>query len=322
MIRRCILSLMLLVVFVHGSSAQDVALQLDTTKSSERQYLRKRSVESIKQQKRATDSIITSTWVLPDSLLNKSILLDSVEKEYMFPTLNLWAWQQKYKKAESPYRLGNPRPKGSVVFLGVLFLTLVLFAILKFSYAQQFSAIVGGIFTKRGLSNINKEESFLNSWPYLFLFLLFGLIFGSFLFLVVTHYSLFQAKNTLAFILGASVLVVVLLGIKLIILRFLGFLFNVQKPVNNYISMLYVSYFNVAILFVPLVVAFALAPLTLGVFFIVLGCIVFAAVFLLHFVRFAASTLSVNKFSKVHLFLYFCALEICPILILIKAIGL
>lgn len=312
-------------LFVQNVSAQNVLLQPDTAIRSKKLYPTKKNPEFLMLQKRVTDSILSHTWVLPDSLLNRSPLLDSLVKEYVFPTLNLWAWQQRYKgfkKRENEYQLGNPRPKGSVVFLGVLFLTLVLFAVLKFSYAQQFSAIVGGMFMKRGLSSINKEESFLNSWPFLFLFLLFGLIFGSFLFLVVSHYSLFQAKNTLGFIFGASILIVILLGIKLIILRFLGFLFNVQKPVNDYISMLYISYFNVAILFVPLVVAFALAPLTFGVFFIAIGCVVFGSVYIFQLARLATTTLFVNKFSKVHLLLYFCALEICPVLILIKAIGL
>lgn len=299
--------------------------QLDTLAKQTTIYQKKGNSEFLARQKIVTDSIITHTWVLPDSLMNKDALLDSVQKTYLFPTLNLWAWQQKYKafkKAKDPYQLGKLRPKGSAVFLAIILATLVLFAILKFSFAKQFTAIILAFFSKRGLTNINKEESLLNSWPFLLLFLLFGLIFGTFLFLVAKHYQLYQAQSEFNFLFGASAFVVFLLGLKLLLLRFLGFLFNLQKPASEYISILYLSYFNVSILFIPLIVAFALSPLSYANIFIAVGCVLLVLVLIIQLFRVATTILSGNKFSKMHLLLYFCALEVCPILILIKAIGL
>ncbi|MET4080658.1 hypothetical protein ABIB40_000602 [Pedobacter sp. UYP30] len=288
-------------------------------------YKKKIDPGFIAKQKIITDSIISHTWVLPDSLINRSALLDSVEKDYVFPTLNLWAWQQKYKaykKPNNPYKLGKPVPKGNPLFLGLIFVMLIIFGVLKFSFPNQFAAIVNSFFSKRALVNINKEESLLNSWPFLLLFLLFGLIFGMYLFLVAQHYQLPQARNGFKFLFGVSGFIVLLLALKLLFLRFLGFLFNLQKPVSEYISILYLSYFNVSILFAPLVVAYALSPLAYANLFIAVGCLLLVIVFVFQVLRVATTILSVNRFSKVHLFLYFCALEICPILILIKAIGL
>jgi len=92
--------------------------------------------------------------------------------------------------------------------------------------------------------------------------------------------------------------------------------------VGEYISILYLSYFNASLLFIPLVVAFALSPLKYGGVYIVLAFLLLGIIFAFQLLRAGITILSNNKFSRMHLFLYFCALEICPILILIKTIGL
>lgn len=276
-------------------------------------------------QKIVTDSIIRHTWVLADSAINKNALLDSVQKEYMFPTLDLLAWQKKYqhlKKKVNPYQLGHAIPKGNVWLLGFIFIMLLIFAILKNAFSKQLSAIVQSFFSNRVLNNINKEDNLFSSWPFLLLFIQFGFILGMFFFLVAQYYDMYQVREGFKFFFTISIIIIVFYALKLIILRFLGYLFNVQKPVGEYISILYLSYFNASLLFIPLVVAFALSPLKYGVVYIVLAYLLLGIIFAFQLLRAGITILSNNKFSRMHLILYFCALEICPILILIKTIGL
>jgi hypothetical protein len=114
----------------------------------------------------------------------------------------------------------------------------------------------------------------------------------------------------------------VLYLLKIVALRMLGHLFKVQKPISEYITILYLSYFNLSLIFIPLVIAFALSPLKYGPYFIAVSFVLLGVIFAFQFIRAGLNILSGYRFSKVYLFLYFCALEICPILILIKAIGL
>jgi hypothetical protein len=58
------------------------------------------------------------------------------------------------------------------------------------------------------------------------------------------------------------------------------------------------------------------------VVYIALAYLLLGVIFAFQLLRAGITILSNNKFSKMHLILYFCALEICPILILIKTIGL
>ncbi|TCD12582.1 DUF4271 domain-containing protein [Pedobacter frigidisoli] len=323
---KIILVLFAFLLFADSLSAQQIQAKSDSSSVVKYQYRRYRpDSATLARQVFVTDSIIHHTWVLPDSLINKGALLDTIQKEYVFPKLDLLAWQKKYqylKKKANPYQLGASIPKGNVGLLGFIFAMLVIFAILKNAFSKQLSAIVQSFFSNRILNNINKEDNLFSSWPFLLLFIQFGFILGMFFFLVAQYYDMYQAKDGFRFFFTISITIIVFYALKLIILRFLGYLFNVQKPVGEYISILYLSYFNASLLFIPLVVAFALSPLKYGVVYIVLAFLLLGIIFAFQLLRAGVTILSNNKFSRMHLFLYFCALEICPILILIKTIGL
>ncbi|QPH41700.1 DUF4271 domain-containing protein [Pedobacter endophyticus] len=307
-------------------SGQETPADIDSAAVVKYQYTRYR-VDSATWARQifVTDSVMRHTWVLSDSLINKAALLDSLQKEYIFPKLDLIEWQKKYqhlKKKANPYQLGTRIRKGNVGLLGFIFLMLIIFAILKNAFSKQLSAIVQSFFSNRVLNNINKEDNLFSSWPFLLLFVQFGFVFGMFFFLVAQWKDMYQAKDGFKFFFSISLIIIVFYALKLIVLRFLGYLFNVQKPVGEYISILYLSYFNASLLFIPLVVSFALSPLKYGEVYIVLAFLLLAVIFTFQLLRAGVTILSNNKFSRMHLILYFCALEICPILILIKTIGL
>jgi hypothetical protein len=305
---------------------QQMPKKADSILAKTYQYKRYRpDSATLARQKFVTDSIMRHTWILSDSEINKHAFLDSVQKEYLFPTLDLLAWQKKYqhlKKKNNPYQLGKLIPKGNAGLLGFIFLMLVIFAILKNAFSKQLMAIVQSFFSNRILNNINKEDNLFSSWPFLLLFIQFGFILGMFFFLVAQYYNMYQAQQSFRFFFSISIIIIIFYALKLLVLRFLGYLFNIQRPVGEYISILYLSYFNASLLFIPLVVAFALSPLKYGVVYIALAFVLLGVIYAFQLLRAGVTILSNNKFSRMHLFLYFCALEICPILILIKTIGL
>jgi len=275
-------------------------------------------------QKFVTDSIMTHTWILPDSLISRSILIDSIVKANVFEKLDLDAWFKKYGKYKkvNKYRIGSPLPKGDTWVLVFICLLLAVFAILRIAFAKQLQNIIQSFYSNRGLNNLNKEDNLFSSWPFLFLFIQFGFTIGMFFYLVAQYYQLAYIHQGFRFFVSVSVLIVVLYAAKILLLRLLGHLFNIQKAVHEYISILYLSYFNISLIFIPLVVAFALSPLKYGIYYIVISFILLGITFTFQFIRAGVNILSHYRFSKFYLIMYFCALEICPILILIKAIGL
>ncbi|TDO21588.1 DUF4271 domain-containing protein [Pedobacter duraquae] len=323
---KCLLNTFILLAFFFTASAQQKIIipPVDTAVRTT-VYIPKRIRDSafMAQSKRITDSITTHTWIIPDSLLSKSIIIDSILKANVYdrPAGEPWYVIHGIKKKTSPYRTGKALPKGEFWVLSFLGGLLLIFAILRYAFNRQLETIIHAFYSNRILNNLNKEDNLFTSWPFLLLFIQFGFTIGLFLYLVAQYYQVSYGAGGFQFFITISVIIVVLYALKIVLLRVIGHIFNVQKPVHEYISILYLSYFNSSLIFIPLVVAFALSPLKYGLYYIVISFILLAIIFAFQFIRAGVNILSNNRFSKVYLFLYFCALEICPILILIKAIG-
>jgi hypothetical protein len=118
-----------------------------------------------------------------------------------------------------------------------------------------------------------------------------------------------------------TALVIGLFTFKIIVLRVLGFLFDVKRLVREYVSVLYLSYFNAAILFLPVVIAFSLTSSLYAGIYSYIGIVMLLGIFVVQFLRAGANILSNYKFPKVYLIIYLCALEFCPLIILFKVLG-
>ncbi|RZL39007.1 MAG: DUF4271 domain-containing protein, partial [Pedobacter sp.] len=262
---------------------------------------------------------LTPKLLKPLDSLTKAHIADSLAtgfggyKEIKFAELVDEFLQNSFSKVKQ--QTGNLIAKGDVWVLGVVAFLIVVFAVIKSMFAKQLLGIVQSFFSNRALVNLNKEDTLFTSWPFLLLFVQFGFTLGMFFYLVAQQQELQYVANGFQFFLTISIIIIVLYVLKIILLRLLGFVFDVQKPVNEYISILYLSYFNASLLFMPLVVAFALSPLKNGKLYIAIAIVLLLIIFVFQFIRAAINILSQYRFSKVYLFLYFCTLEICPILI-------
>ncbi|WP_432712211.1 DUF4271 domain-containing protein [Pedobacter sp.] len=275
-------------------------------------------------QKFVTDSIIHHTWILDDSLLSNTLIMDSIMKANLSGKSTAAPWYTLHGKGkkESLYQKGKPLPKGQVWVLAFIAFLLLIFAILKRYFSRQLYTIVQAFFSNRVLNNLYKEDNLFTSWPFLLLFVQFGFVIGMFFYMVTQYYQISYGAGGFRFFLTISVLILGLYTGKIILLKLLGHIFNIQKVVHEYIIILYLSYFNLSLLFIPLVVAFALSSIRYGLNYIIISLLITGLIFTFQFFRAGINILSHYRFLKVYLFLYFCALEICPILILIKAVGI
>lgn len=275
-------------------------------------------------QVKAIDTLTPNILKIRDSLTN-ALWLDSLSRGYGFEVFSL---QKVIAQANNPhekvsYQHGQLLPKGDVWVLGIIGFLLVLFAILKNAFGKQLSSVVQSFYSNRALANLNKEDNLVTSWSFLLLFIQFGFTIGMFFYLAAQYQDLPAAnQGGFGFFVTISVGVIFLYLLKIICLRFIGFVFDVQRPLHQYISILYLSYFNTSLLFIPIIIAFALSAKKYGSNYIVLGISALVLIFVFQFIRAAINILSQYRFPKLYLFLYFCTLEICPILILIKAVGI
>lgn len=271
----------------------------------------------------AIDTLTPKTLKPLDSL-TKAQIIDSLRGGFGFQQVDFKRLVDEFilqSISSDPHQRGDLLPKGQFWVLAFVFCLLLLFAVLRQSFSKQLTAIVESFFSNRILANLSKEDNVFTSWPFLLLFVQFGFTLGMFCYLAAQYQELPAAKGGVSFFITISILIIVLYALKILLLRVMGYVFEVQKPVGDYVSILYLSYFNMALLFIPIVVAFALSPLKYGAFYIAIALVLLTVIFVFQSIRAGINILSNYRFPKVYLVLYFCTLEICPILILIKAIG-
>ena len=248
---------------------------------------------------------------------------DSVSRTLGFPFFSLQDALKNYRRSDQipKFQDGNPLERRELWVVGAIACLLIFFAFLKNFFDKQLTLIFQSFFSNRVLGNVNKEDNLFTSWQFLLLFVHFGFTIGLFFYLAGRHYGLAFVNNGFQAFVSISIAVIILYILKIVALKLLGFFFNIQRPIHEYVSILYLTYFNSSFLFMPLVIAFALSPAQYGKFYMATAIILLAIIFAFQLIRAGINILSQNRFSKVYLLLYFCTLEICPILILIKAVG-
>ena len=266
-----------------------------------------------------SDSLATA-WIKAPDPNRPNRFVDSLINLYKVENFNFAAWAKKFPQKSLRFNEGKERLKGETWVIIVIVTLLLFFAILKNAFSKELTAIVQAFYNSRSLSQINKEENLLSSWPFLLLFVLFGLTMGMFLYLAGKYFQLEYEYKGFEWFLILSALIIGLFALKITVLRILGFFFGLQKLVKEYVTILYLSYFNAALIFLPLVIAFSLTPSRYAGIYTYAAILFIIVVFVIQFLRAGTNVLSNHHLSKFYLFIYLCALEICPVLILIKAL--
>lgn len=280
---------------------------------------RRDSIKHVRDSVKAVGDSLKMMYVKAPDPHRPNRFQDSLLALYTVKNLDFQGWARKFAKL-SKYDEGRPRPKGELWTIGFVFFFLMFFAILRNAFYKELSAMIHAFFSNRVLGQINKEENFFNTWPFVFLYLLFGFTIGMFLFQCSKYFQLSYGYSGFNWFLRLSFIVIGLYTLKILLIKILGFLFNATRMVKEYTSILFMSYVNAALLFLPIVIAFTLTPGRFAPYYIYLSFLLIAAIFFFQFLRAITNILSGYRFPKVYLFIYLCALEICPLLILIKAL--
>ncbi len=284
----------------------------DSAFLARRQFLR----DSIKN---VQDSL-TIVWIKAPDPSRPNRFIDSLIKLYKVENLNFTAWAARFPKKVNRYDEGRLLAKGERWVMGVVLFLVLFFAVIKYFYSKELGSIVQSFYSNQILSQINKEDNLFSSWPFVFLYLLFGLIVGLYLYLTGKYLQLSYPVDGFELFLLLSAMVIILFTVKIIVLRLLGFVFDIHRLVKEYVSILYLSYFNSALIFLPIVIAFSLTPSRYAGVYGYAGIILLIIIFVLQFLRAGANILSNYRFPKVYLIIYLCALEFCPLIILFKAL--
>ena len=225
-------------------------------------------------------------------------------------------------KSKSTVRDGHHRPTRDQWVIVIIISLLIYAALLNITLNKDVKTVFQSFYSKRVLSQAGKEEGYINFWSFVGLFLLFGLTFGLFLYQLASYNNTYYSIAGFRLFISLSVIILALFAVKFLVLKFLGFIFDINKVVGEYISILYLTYFNVAFVFLPVAVCFSLLDAKFIPYLLGVAIFLIVVIFTWLYLRSSVNIISNVRFHKFYLIVYLCALEICPVLILIKALNI
>jgi hypothetical protein len=322
----CFFCLLLSLLRVNAEQAQQApatdSIHTDSVRLTgrERYLLLRDSVRQAKIRQQFVEDSIATAFLRPDpnrpNQLADSIL--SSRNKY----LEGYAFLRMPAKKKSFLMLGHSRqtrdPWIIIILGGLLIYTAALNRLLN----KDFKNVLQSFYSKRVLGQVSKEDTLINSWAFIGFFLLFAFTFGLFLYQYSSYRNHYYSISGLNLFVSLSIIILVIFAVKFLVLKFIGFVFNSNKIVSDYLSVLYLTYFNIAFVFLPVCVCFSLIDAFLIPLVLYTALALIIVIFVWQYLRSSVSIVSNIRFHIFYLFIYLCALEICPILILIKALDI
>jgi len=266
-----------------------------------------------------SDSLAT-IFIRPADPLRRNLLVDTLLKTNLYQGHNNFLDIPHVSK--NLLKEGHSR-KTREQWVIVTIIGLILYtALLNRIMSKDVESVWQSFYSKRVLSQVGKEDSIINAWTFMALLLLFGLIFGLFLYQLAQYKGVYYSINGVRLFVSFSLIILAALAIKFLIVKFLGFVFNINKLVTEYLSVLYLTYFNIGFVFLPVTVCFCLLAAELISYILWMALVLAIVIFVWQYLRSSVNIVSNILFHKFYLIVYLCALEICPILILIKALNI
>ncbi len=222
-------------------------------------------------------------------------------------------WENPFKKIFNR----SDKEESHFILFAVLFGALIYLAFVMTVYQPQVSKIWGAFTNEQALASLYRERGGQMSFHYWVIYTLFAVSTGVFCY-QIAHY--FGARMHSA-LLGLGLC---MFGVALVtffrhtFLKIIAAIFPFFKEVNLYIFTITIFHLAMGLLLVPFVIFIAFAPASMQTVALYAGLGLVGFIYILRSVRGLMIATKYILEYRFHFLLYLCAVEIAPLLILIK----
>jgi hypothetical protein len=209
------------------------------------------------------------------------------------------------------------RREGIFYFLVVL---LIYFGFIRLLFGKYIDNLTSLFFRVTMRQQQIRDQLLQSPLPSLFLNLLYFITGGFFLSLVVTHYNIVPMMNKWILFGWCSALLMVIYSGKFIVLKLTGWIFNVSDATNMYIFIVFLVNKMIGIFLLPVLVVMAFAGPLLFQVVLTLAFFVLVILFIYRFIISYNPIRNEIKLNRFHFFIYLCAFEIAPLLLIYKVL--
>lgn len=200
----------------------------------------------------------------------------------------------------------------------ILFLSYIMFVWIFISNRKRLNQIVMGLYAGRYANQLAREEVSLGNRVVIFLSALFIFTMTLFFYQIAGYYGFLPASSMKNTFFITVVAIFLIYGVKLLVIKMLGFLFETQKEIREYTISVFLFCNAVGLFMLPVVICLAFLKQVNPSVFIYTGFTIITVFFLTRVIRGLIIGLNSTRVSKFYLFLYLCTLEIVPLAIMFK----
>jgi len=197
---------------------------------------------------------------------------------------------------------------------------LLVLSIIRLSYRKYFSDLFRAFLNPTLSQRQLKDQLSQSPFPNLLLNIFFAVALGLYFYLVLYRQQVFPQAEPWLLIPGLVLMVAVVYGFKYVMLRFCGWLFGNSELADAYIFILYLINKILGVLLVPFLVIIAFCSPEIARTFLYISLFFIVLLIIYRYIRSYSLVRQYLSFSKLHFFLYLCAFEVAPVLILTKVL--
>jgi hypothetical protein len=217
----------------------------------------------------------------------------------------------------------NARPLNDTIsdWLTVsLIVMMVFFTWFRLFYYKIFRQLLTSYFNMTASNQIVRDESYLLQRASLVISIISYLLGGLFLYQISVLYDwqiYWLQKGLVRFVLF-SLIIAISYSVKMILLRVLSVVFNQEKAAGSYIFNLFLMIMMAGLVLFPANIFLAYSTAGVKQFAAIATICLIGLMFLFRLSRAIRIWFSIPQFSFFYLFLYLCAFEVAPLLVVWK----
>jgi hypothetical protein len=197
---------------------------------------------------------------------------------------------------------------------------VLLLGIIRLSYLKYFSDLFRAFLNPTLSQRQLKDQLSQSPFPNFLLNSFFVISLALYLYLLMYRQQYITSNTAWMAIPGLIVLVAIVYGVKYVMLRFCGWLFGSTELADAYIFILYLINKVLGILLVPFLVILAFCRPELAKAFMYISIFFIVLLVAYRYIRSYSVVKQYLSFSRLHFFLYLCAFEVAPVLIITKVL--
>lgn len=274
-----------------------------------------------------TDTILIDTLLLSKSksfaALTDSAFFDSTSTSKIEP-IEVNTLFKTHKLQLNQYYPQTIEKQNPDWFTLILITIIIAVTLLKVFYSKIFFQIFKAFVNNNTANQIVRDENLLVQRASILLSVICYLVFALFTYKITQFYNYENQYMGQGFIkfLFIAIFIGITYSVKMISLKLFGSIFNYEKPTVSYIFNLFLINNVLGIVLLPLLIVLTYFNSVYFIYLLKLCIAIIISFYIYRLIKGVLIWTSIPRYNLFYLFLYICALEIAPLLIIYKIISL